>query len=384
MSRKLRGPSLGGLMLVLACCTSTPVEALPTDTPAPSATANPADEYLVALIGFRYAPIEASAPSFVKELDSGALRDVVAGKSARSILLSGDPYRVSVYVYALRALAAGKAGAQEDILDTAAGAAWIDDVGLSGRTVAYIHKDSLTAYAWLQRTFLVFVVGADSDLDRTYAIARALIDRNSTESRYIVTGQVTSKATHGPLAGVDIILFRGGFAPCCDLAMPSVATGPTGRFTMTVPEGNYRILFHPRRLDGYATTWWKDGATFETATDLVVSKNMNEIDGALPAGHVVQGRVTSNFGSSLAGAHVDVYSADGGWVTSATTVDDGRYFVRLAQGEYRVHVSAPRGTRLPAVWWPGVTTSDRSRILVVPSKESQQLDIELAGEIRSN
>ncbi|MDP9282085.1 MAG: carboxypeptidase-like regulatory domain-containing protein [Chloroflexota bacterium] len=388
MSLVPRRSWLGTLVVMLACCTSTPPQeaAAPSATPAVTVTAsaNPADEYLLALTGFRYAPLEAPLPSFVKELESGSLQDIVAGKSARSIVFNGDPYRVAVYVYALRPLAAGAAGAQEDITDKIAGAAWTDDVGLGGRTVAYIEKSSLAAYAWLQRTFYVVVVGTNTDTDRTYAIARALIDANTTEARYIITGQVTSKMTGGPLSGVEIVLFKGGFARCCDLAMPSVITGSTGRYQMTAPEGNYRIMFYPRGIDGYGTTWWKDGATFESAIDLTVTKNTNQIDGALPVGHVVRGTVTSNFGGVLSGAHVDVFSADGGWVTSATTVDDGRYLLRLVSGDYRVYVSAPHGSELHGLWWPGVTASDRSRLLGVPSKDSQQLDIELKGEVKSN
>ena len=379
---------LAPLLVLIAGCTGVPPAeiAAPSETPASTATAaaNPADEYFVTLTGFRYAPLDAQLPSFLRDLESGSLKDIVAGKSARSIVFSGDPYRVSVYVYALRPLAAGAAGAQDDITDKLAGAAWTEDVGLGGRTVAYIEKGSLTAFAWLQRTFYVVVVGDDADSDRTYAIARGLIDANTTEARYIITGQVTSKTTGGPLAGVEIVLFKGGFAPCCDLAMPSVTTGSTGRYQMTVPEGNYRIMFYPHGLDGYGTTWWKDGANFESATDLTVTKNANQVDGVLPAGHIVRGTVTSEYGGVLSGAHVDVYSADGGWVTSATTVDDGRYLVRLAPGDYRVHVSGPRGSELHGLWWPGVTTSDRSRLLGVPSNDSQQLDIELKGEVKSN
>jgi len=383
----MRRSWFGLLFVMLVSCTSSPpAEVTPSATPLPSATANtnPADEYLLALTGFRYAPLEAPLPSFVTELESGSLSDIVAGKAARSIVFNGDAYRVSVYVYALRPLAAGAAGAQDDITDKTAGSAWTDDIGLGGRTVAYIEKGSLAAYAWLQRTFYVVVVGADSDTDRSYAIARALIDANSTESRYIITGQVTSKTTGGPLAGVEIVLFNGGFARCCDLAMPSVITGSTGRYQMTVPEGEYRIMFYPRGLEGYGTAWWKDGATFETATDLTLTKNANQVDGALPAGHVVRGTVTSDYGGPLSGAHVDVFSADGGWVTSASTVDGGRYLLRLVPGNYRVFVSAPRGSELHGLWWPGVTGSDRSRLLAVPSKDSQQLDVELKGDVHSN
>src|SRR6266511_2276626 len=158
----LRRSWLGLLVVMLVSCTSSPpAEVTSSATPVPTASAtastNPADEYLLALTGFRYAPLEAPLPSFVKEIESGSLQDIVAGKSARSIVFNGDPYRVAVYVYALRPLAAGAAGAQDDITDKIAGSAWTDDVGLGGRTVAYIEKGSLVAYAWLQRTFYVVV-----------------------------------------------------------------------------------------------------------------------------------------------------------------------------------------------------------------------------------
>jgi hypothetical protein len=383
MSPLLRRSWLGTLVVLLACCTvAPPAEVAPSATPAPTATTNPADEYLVALTGFRYAPLEGPFHSFLSELESGSLQEIVAGKSARSMRSNDDDYRVSVYVYALRPLAAGTAGAQDDIVKKIAGSAWLDDVGIGGRTVAYVEKNSFSVYAWLHRTF--FVVVASGDNDRAYTIARSLIDANTTESRYIISGQVTSKATGGPVSGVTVVLFKGGFAPCCQFAMPSVSTGNTGRFSMTLPEGSYRIMFYPYGVDGYGTAWWKDGATFESATDLTVTKNIGQIDGALPAGHAVRGTVTSDYGGALAGAHVDVFSADGGWVTSTTTVDDGRYLVRLAPGQYRVYVSAPRGSEVHGLWWPGVPAADRSRLLGVPSKESLQLDVELKGEVHSN
>jgi len=374
-----------GVAVAIACCTSAPppdVVASPTETPVPTASPNPADEYLVPLTGFRYAPLEGTYHAFVKELESGSLQEIVAGKSARSLLFNGDDYRVSVYVYALRPLAAGTAGAQDDIVDKIAGSAWVDDVGLGGRTVAYLDKGSFSAYAWLQRTFFVVVVSGDDD--RAYTIARSLIDANTVESRFIITGQVTSKATGGPLSGVTVVLFKGGFAPCCYLAMPSVSTGATGRFSMTVPEGDYRIMFYPYGLDGLGTAWWKDGTTFESATDLTVTKNAAQIDSALPAGHAVRGKVSTDYGGALAGAHIDIYSADGGWVTSTTTVEDGRYMVRLAAGQYRVYVAGPRASELHGLWWPNAVEAEGSRLLGVPSKESQQLDIELKGEVHSN
>jgi carboxypeptidase family protein len=370
------------LVALLVGCSAPPEVFTPSATPAPGASANPADDYLVALTGYRYAPLEGPFHSFLKELESGSLQDIVAGKSTRSILLSGDDYHVSVYVYALRPLAAGAAGAQDDIVEKIAGSAWIEDVGLGGRTVAYLEKDYFSAYAWLQRTFFVVVVSEDSD--RAYAIARNLIDGNTLEARYIITGQVSSKTTGGPLSGVTVVLFKGGFAPCCDLAMPSVITGTTGRFTMTVPEGNYRIMFYPYGLEGYGVAWWKEGASFENATDLTVTKNTGQIDGSLPAGIAVRGTVTSDYGGGLSGAHVDVFSADGGWVTSTVTVDDGNYLVRLAPGQYRVWVGAPHGSALHGLWWPGVTAADRSRLLGVPSRESEQLDLELKGNVQSN
>jgi hypothetical protein len=370
------------MIVLLVGCSASPEVFAPSATPAPSASTNPADEYLVPLTGYRYAPREGPFHTFLKELESGSLQDIVAGKSTRSILFNGDDYHVSVYVYALRPLAAGAAGAQDDIVEKTAGSAWIEDEGLGGRTVAYIEKDYFSAYAWLQRTFFVVVVSEDSD--RAYTIARNLIDANTAEARYIITGQVSSKTTGGPLPGVTVVLFKGGFAPCCDAAMPSVTTGTTGRFTMTVPEGSYRIMFYPYGLDGYGAAWWKEGANFESATDLTVTKNTSQIDAVLPAGIAVRGTVTNGYGGGLGGAHVDVYSADGGWVTSTVTVDDGRYLVRLTPGQYRVWVGAPHGSELHGLWWPGVTAADRSRLLGVPSKESEQLDLELAGGVKSN
>jgi hypothetical protein len=375
-------------VLLLAGCAQPPARVEPTASPVPSATAapsptaNPADEYLVTLTGFRFAPYEGPTHSFLKELESGTLQDIVTGRSARSVRSGDEDYRVTVYVYALRVVAAGTAGKQEDIVERIAGSGWIDDTGLGGRTVAYIRKSSDAAYAWLQRTFFVVVVSEDHA--HALTITRSLIDANTTEARFTITGQVTSRATGGPLLGVEVLLFKGGFAPCCDVAMPSVSTGITGRFSIIVPEGSYRIMFYPYGIDGYGVAWWKDGASFESATDLIVTKNIGQIDRALPAGHVVSGKVTSDYGGGLVGAHVDVFSADGGWVASTSTVLGGRYLVRLAPGQYRVYVTGPRGSELHGLWWPGETASDRSRLLGVPSKDSQQLDVELKGAVRSN
>jgi hypothetical protein len=291
----------------------------PTPTPAPLA-----EKYLSPLFGYRYAPLDQkiTAPYLIALAAHKGQTNVVIDSVGRSIIYDGDPYEVSVLVFAIDPLQAGRSATQQELVNAIAGNNELTSFNLEGRSAQYFESEALksSTFAWLQQTYFVIVTGQDEG--RMFRIAEALVRANSTEAHYTVNGLV-SAADGTPVDDVTVILW---FAErtCCTQVVPPVYTGSTGRYQLSVPEGKYRVEFYPYGLVGFGTTWWKGASDFDTATDVVVSgRNAVAIDATLPVGVRVRGTVRTS-GGGMANAHIDAYSdATGGWVAGITAGDDG-------------------------------------------------------------
>lgn len=378
IAARVRVALLAATMLAAGCggadAPAAVESALPTPTPPPLS-----EKYLAPLLGFRYAPLDQkiTAPYLIALAAHKGQTNIVIDSVGRSITYNEDPYDVSVLVFAIDPLQAGRAATQKELVNAIAAGNELTSFNLEGRSAQFFESETHRSnFAWLQQTYFVIVTGQDET--KMLRIAGALVRANSTEVHYTVNGVVT--ATDGkPVEDVTVILWFAD-TTCCTRVVPPVYTGATGRYQLSVPEGTYRIEFYPYGLAGLGTTWWKGASDFETATDLVVlGRNAVAIDATMPVGLRVRGTVRTSAGG-LANAHVDVYSdATGGWVAGISSSDDGRYSLRLAPGRYRIAFNGPNDSRLEERWWRDGDRSSKSEVLVLGTKDVEGIDMLLGS-----
>jgi hypothetical protein len=378
IAARVRVALLAATMLATGCGSADAPGAVesvgPTATPAPLS-----EKYLATLLGYRYGPLDQkiTAPYLIALAAHKGQTNVVIDSVGRSIIYNGDPYDVSVLVFAIDPLHAGRSATQRELVEAIAGNKELTSFNLEGRSAQYFESGAQRSnFAWLQQTYFVIVTGEDET--RMLRIAEALVRANSSEAHYTVNGLVT--ATDGtPVEDVTVILWFAE-TTCCTRVVPPVYTGSTGRYQLSVPEGTYRVEFYPYGLVGLGTTWWKGASDFETATDLVVSgRNAVAIDATMPVGVRVRGTVRTA-GGGMANAHIDAFSdATGGWVAGIVAGDDGRYLLRLAPGRYRIVFNGPDDSRVEERWWRDGDRPSKSEVLVVGNKDVEGIDILLGS-----
>jgi len=307
------------------------------------------------------------------------LKGSVRGYTLRSITYNGEPYSVTVEVFDIDPLIATRRGLQDDLVAAAIGRSRTVPVELGARTVNYFSVSNFVSFLWLQSTSFVIVSTEQIAAGKAEQITEALINANSTESRFFITGQVLSSATGNPIPNVRVWVTHVG-RDCCESVVPDVYTGPTGRYEVHVPEGEYRLQFYPRGIDGFGAVWYGGATDYESSQILRVTRNMPSVDARLPIGHVVGGRVTAS-GLPVKGAHVDAYSATtGGWVTGLDVGDTGAWLLRLAPGKYRIQIWPPDdSTTLQGRWWPNAADIRTSEILLVGESDIHDVDVSLPG-----
>jgi hypothetical protein len=368
---------------ITACDTTPPDTAEPSPSPAqssPTPPPTPTNDYLKVLTGYRYASLEVkSGVDFRSPLQNSALlREAVRGYTVKSITYNGDPYGVTVEVFDIDPLVAGRSGIQEDLVATATGRTDTRDVGIGARSVAYFNVSNFTSFMWLQATSFVIVSAEPATVGKAFIIAEALIDANTTESRFFITGQVLSAKDGNPVPDVSIWVTLSG-RDCCANVVPGVASGPTGRYQIRVPEGDYHLLFYPTGLAGFGASWYRDATDFESSDVVHVVRNTPSIDARLPAGRAVSGHISSN-GQPVKGAHVDAYSVTtGGWVAGFDASDGGGWVMRLATGRYRLQFWPPGGSTLRGVWWRSGDSIRTSEVLIIGDADLHDLDVALPG-----
>lgn len=369
----MRGRAFGLLLAVtlLSSCTAAGTE-VPPPSASPSASAESA--YLRPLTGFRYAPLDVkSGVDFRTPLQqNAATRSAIRGYTLRAITFNGESYGVTLELFDIDPLVAGRDGMQDTLVTAATGRVSLREVGLGGRPVAYFNVSNFTSYLWLQGTTFAIVSAEPISVGKAALITESLINANTTESRYVVSGQVLSKANGNPVPNVTVWVTLAG-RDCCTNVVPGVVSGPTGRYQFYVPEGDYRILLYPRGIDGFGAGWYRDASDFDSAETIHVTRNTSVGDSSLPAGHAVSGHLTWD-GAPAKGGHVDVFSNAGGFVMGFDVNDDGTWLFRLAAGRYRLLFWPPDGSTAHEKWWRSGDDVTHSEVLIVGDSDVPNID----------
>jgi hypothetical protein len=190
-----------------------------------------------------------------------------------------------------------------------------------------------------------------------------------------VTGSVTSGATTAAVAGVTVVAYRAEQDACCNEHGVAL-TDRTGRYSLSLPSGLYRIHFKPAPGLRLAPQWWRNDRFFHGASKLSVDGDVAGIDATLGEGQVVSGSVTYQVNDAPSrGVGVLVYEslgpgADQGLVTHGWTDGAGRYSVTVPAGTFRLNFVPPENAPSVFQWWPAAATFDLASDVTVSGDRS--------------
>lgn len=159
------------------------------------------------------------------------------------------------------------------------------------------------------------------------------LDDTVLEKGAKITGTVTAEGSGGvtKISGITARIFDvdGNWITSAQ------TTGDDGIYSLTgLNNGDYKIQFRAGDT-GYASEWYKDTYTIDTADAVIISSLIDEkvIDIELGTSTSISGTVTGSDGVGIQGALIKVYeNSSGEFVDSplefATTGDDGSYTVK--------------------------------------------------------
>ncbi len=185
------------------------------------------------------------------------------------------------------------------------------------------------------------------------------------------------------IEGAAAAVFQGGAATCCTFLASSRPTDASGRYSVIVPSGTYRVLFFPHASD-HIPAWWNGARRFELAADIVVSgADLDGKNAVLVRGVRISGRVTDASGAPLEGVFVQAFVGGAGasccaFVTSGRpTSVSGEYSLVVPSGTYRLRFSAAAGNFVPQ-WWSGAARFDQAADVAVTGTDVGGKDVTLA------
>jgi alpha-tubulin suppressor-like RCC1 family protein len=164
-----------------------------------------------------------------------------------------------------------------------------------------------------------------------------------------VTGEVTSAATSGPIAGAKVCAMNVSGPDRWRCA----TTDAAGEYTVTVHEsGSYDVRFSASPGSVYIANEYYSGklSSFEeTAVPVTLGATTSEIDAQLVEGGYITGTVTSaSTRTPVAG--VEVCARESG-VACVLSNENGEYTISgLATGEYEVEFYSNSGMYIPQYW----------------------------------
>ena len=204
-------------------------------------------------------------------------------------------------------------------------------------------------------------------------------DTGSINAAMQLGGSISGTVTAGgsPLAGICVNLSQpgGGFG------FGNVGTGADGKYTITgLAAGDYLVSFSSNGFcpagvqSNYATQWWDNQPTQETANTVSVSAGADtgSINAAMQPGGSISGTVSAAGGGPLSGICVGVSELDGFGITGTGTGADGTYTITgLAAGDYLVNFTSngfcPGGTpsNYASQWYDNKTSQNTANTVSV-------------------
>lgn len=222
---------------------------------------------------------------------------------------------------------------------------------------------------------------ADFDGATVITVAGDSVEGISAElgSGQKLSGTVTADGE--PVENVFVGVFDADDVCCTWVA--GGATDSDGEFRFDVPNGTYRLLFHP--WDGaLLAEWWQDAGSFELGADVVVAGgDVEDLDAELSGGTGIRGTVTGD-GEPLENVYVGAYSATAGvcceYVAGTGTNEDGEYTLSVPAGDYKL-MFYPWDGEFTAEWWNNATDYDTATTVTVGATDVPLGAADLAGGV---
>ena len=148
----------------------------------------------------------------------------------------------------------------------------------------------------------------------------------------VVTGRITDAITAGPASGADVSLSpqTGGEVPA---GFGQARVDAAGYYTVTgLLAGDYLVEFSGSPFENYLSAFYSqesDGSP--TLVRVTAGETVGGIDGSLPKGGIITGRVTDGMGDPLDDVWIDVRTSDGELIRTRFTNAQGEYSVSLLE-----------------------------------------------------
>ena len=160
-------------------------------------------------------------------------------------------------------------------------------------------------------------------------------------------------------------------------------TDASGAFRLSVGGGDYALRFTDCGSGGYATEWYSDKPTEETADVVSVAEGAETsgIDAALAVGGAITGTVTDDAGDPLEQPCVSAVDPTGEWVGDDLGDSLGRYRIEgLAAGAYKLRFSECwyDATHAPEYYDDKPTLEVADVVAVTDGQEVGAVDAQLA------
>lgn len=234
-------------------------------------------------------------------------------------------------------------------------AAWDD-------TLLYLTRFNGDARTFESAPFLSLATSMEVRADVSLPLASSL------------SGVVIDEVTRAPLPGMVVQAWDGNG----QLAATTL-TNASGAYRLVLDSGTYRVVFSdPGRV--YAPAFYGGSISFEASPVLTLATGeaRGDIDGALPRGASISGRVVdARTGLALAGMVVVAWNPDGTPRTQMRTNSAGEYILVVPSGEYRVGAYDETLAHVPRFWTGSATFVGAAPINVVASDSRTGVDLSL-------
>jgi hypothetical protein len=185
-----------------------------------------------------------------------------------------------------------------------------------------------------------------------------------------ISGTVTAAATNTALSGMTVQAWDAG-----GILKGTASTDLSGHYNITVGPGSYRVLaFDP--VGTYATSFYNNATSFDTATALTVQAATTAIDFSLVRGGVIAGTISGPDAAGLTGITVSVYNLDGSRRGFTTTDGSGHYRLVVPPGTFLI-AAYDDAARYVTSFFPAGSTFPTAAPLAVNAGETTAADIRL-------
>jgi hypothetical protein len=156
-----------------------------------------------------------------------------------------------------------------------------------------------------------------------------------------------------------------------DEVVDSQSIDETGSYAFAgIAPGSYVVQFSDAGESGFSDQWWKNAATRQLATTIVLASGQSEtaINASMTTGASLAGTVTTSATPPvpLANALVTVSDSAGDFVADAPTDAAGAYSITgLSAGSYHLGFAAPEGSLYSDEWWQNKANLETATPIVV-------------------